>query len=102
MHLLELEALPQGLGRAFSSKGPTCAPAPVCANLGTQGLVLLLCIHGLRKVSVVAGCSSAHLVLRGVESNLQAIALDTGRQNASMTGDTGGLEPKDTARESEH
>ena len=53
--------------------------------------------------SVVAGCSSERrLVLRGVVSNLQANVLDTGRQNASMTGDTGGLEPKDTARESEH
>ena len=53
--------------------------------------------------SVVAGCSSEQrLVGRGEVSNLDAIALDTGRQNASMTGDTGGLEPKDTARESEH
>ena len=45
--LLELEALPQGLGMTFSSKGTTCAPAPVCANIGSQGLALLLCILGL-------------------------------------------------------
>ena len=52
---------------------------------------------------MVAGCSSeVRFVGRGEVSNLEAIALDTGRQNASMTGDTGGLEPKETARESEH
>ena len=52
---------------------------------------------------MVAVCSSeVRFVGRGEVSNLEAIALDTGRQNVSMTGDTGGLEPKDTARESEH
>ena len=61
--LLELEALPQGLGRAFSSKGTTCAPAPVCANIGTQGLALLLCIHGLRKVEEL--CNATLLLLCG-------------------------------------
>ena len=52
---------------------------------------------------MVAVCSSeTRFVGRGEASNLDAIVMDTGRQNASLTGDTGGLEPKDIARESEH
>ena len=61
--LLELEALRQGLGGTFSSKGTTCAPAPVCANFGPQVLALLLCILALWTVEEL--CNATLMLLCG-------------------------------------